>query len=112
MPRSKAAVRFSDGTADEFDTLIAATGYLVDLPFLSEDILPVRNNTVQLYNRIVPPDRPGLYFMGLFNLNGAANQAYERQAPFIVAVESGEAEPGRDARRHPPQSRMGEASLS
>ena len=84
-------VRFSDGTAEEFDTLIAATGYLVDLPFLSEDILPVRNNTVELYNRIVPPDWPGLYFMGLFNLNGAANQAYERQAPFIVAVESGEA---------------------
>ena len=84
-------VRFSDGTAEEFDTLIAATGYLVDLPFLSEDILPVRNNTVELYNRIVPPDWPGLYFIGLFNLNGAANQAYERQAPFIVAVESGEA---------------------
>ena len=48
----------------------------------------MRNNTVELYNRIVPPDWPGLYFMGLFNLNGAANQAYERQAPFIVAVEA------------------------
>jgi dimethylaniline monooxygenase (N-oxide forming) len=84
-------IRFSDGSAEEFDTLIAATGYEVDLPFLSEAILPIRNNTVELYNRIVPPDWPGLYFMGLFNLNGAANQAYERQAPFIVAIETGKA---------------------
>ena len=45
---------------EEFDTLIAATGYLVDLPFLSEEILPARDNTVELYNRIVPPDWPGL----------------------------------------------------
>jgi len=84
-------IRFSDGSEEEFDTLIAATGYEIELPFLSEEIVPVRNNTVELYNRIVPPDWPGLYFMGLLNLNGAANQAYERQAPLIVAVESGEA---------------------
>ncbi|MBV9567429.1 MAG: hypothetical protein JO172_04765 [Hyphomicrobiales bacterium] len=40
---------------------------------------------------MVHPDWPGLYFIGLLNLNGAANQAYERQAPWIVAVETGEA---------------------
>jgi dimethylaniline monooxygenase (N-oxide forming) len=84
-------IRFSDGSAEEFDTLIAATGYEVDFPFLSDAILPVRDNAVELYNRVVPPDRPGLYFIGLLNLNGAANQAYERQAPLIVAVERGEA---------------------
>ncbi|MBV8184157.1 MAG: hypothetical protein JOY76_05660, partial [Hyphomicrobiales bacterium] len=45
----------------------------------------------------VLPEWPGLYFMGLLNLNGAANQAYERQAPWIVAMETGEAElPSRD----------------
>ena len=51
----------------------------------------MRDNVVELYNRIVLPDWPGLYFMGLLNLNGAANQAYERQAPWIVAIEKGEA---------------------
>jgi dimethylaniline monooxygenase (N-oxide forming) len=84
-------IGFSDGTREEFDTLIAATGYRIDFPFLSPDILPVRDNVVELYNRIVLPDWPGLYFMGLLNLNGAANQAYERQAPWIVAAEKGEA---------------------
>ncbi|MBV9520140.1 MAG: NAD(P)-binding domain-containing protein [Hyphomicrobiales bacterium] len=82
---------FTDGSREEFDTLIAATGYLIDFPFLSPEILSVRDNVVHLYNRIVHPDWPGLYFMGLLNLNGAANQAYERQAPWIVALETGEA---------------------
>jgi dimethylaniline monooxygenase (N-oxide forming) len=93
-------ITFTDGTQEEFDTLVAATGYLVDFPFLSSDILPVRDNVVELYNRIVPPDWPGLYFMGLLNLNGAANQAYERQAPWIVAMETGEAVlPNKEAMR-------------
>ncbi|SED93966.1 Predicted flavoprotein CzcO associated with the cation diffusion facilitator CzcD [Rhizobiales bacterium GAS188] len=85
-------IGFSDGSKAEFDTLIAATGYVIDLPFLSDSVMPVRDNCVELYNRIVPPDRPGLYFMGLLNLNGAANQAYDRQAPWIVAMETGEAQ--------------------
>ncbi len=58
-------ITFADGTAEEFDTLIAATGYKIALPFLSEDILPVRNNEVELYNRMIHPDWPGLYFIGL-----------------------------------------------
>ena len=82
---------FSDGTSEEFDTLIAATGYRIDLPFLSEEILSVRDNVVQLYNRMIHPDWPGLYFIGLVNINGSANQVYERQAPWLVAVEKGEA---------------------
>ncbi|HEY1726762.1 MAG TPA: NAD(P)-binding domain-containing protein [Candidatus Baltobacteraceae bacterium] len=84
-------ITFADGTVEEFDTLIAATGYKIELPFLSEDILPVRNNVVELYNRMIHPDWPGLYFIGLLNVNGSANQAYERQAPWLVAVESGKA---------------------
>ena len=84
-------VSFSDGTSEEFDTLIAATGYKIEIPFLSEEILSVRDNVVELYHRMIHPDWPGLYFIGLMNVNGSANQAYERQAPFLVAVERGEA---------------------
>lgn len=56
-------LRFSDGTTQQFDVLIAATGYLIDFPFLPDDLIAVRDNGVELYNRIVPPDWPGLYFM-------------------------------------------------
>ena len=84
-------IHFVDGTAEEFDTLIAATGYLIDLPFLSPDVVPVKNNSVDLYQRIVPPDWPGLYFMGMFNTNTALNMIYEYQARWIREIELGRA---------------------
>jgi Flavin-binding monooxygenase-like len=84
-------IHFTDGSAEEFDTLIAATGYLIDLPFLSPDIVPVENNSVDLYQRIVPPGWPGLYFMGMFNTNTALNMIYEYQARWIREIELGNA---------------------
>ena len=84
-------IHFVDGTAEEFDTLIAATGYLIDLPFLSPDIIPIRDNSVDLYQRIVPPGWPGLYFMGMFNTNTALNMIFEYQARWIREIELGNA---------------------
>lgn len=84
-------IRFSDGTEDEFDVLIAATGYLIDLPFVSRDIVPLENNRLNLYKRIAPPGWPGLYFMGFFNTDTALNMVFEHQARWIRAIESGEA---------------------
>lgn len=93
-------IHFADGTAEEFDTLIAATGYLIDLPFLSPDVVPVENNSIDLYQRIAPPDWPGLYFMGMFNTNTALNMIYEYQARWIREIELGRASlPPRDEMR-------------
>ena len=41
-------IRFSDGSEDQFDTLIAATGYRIDLPFIARDIVPLENNRLNL----------------------------------------------------------------
>jgi len=84
-------IHFVDGTAEEFDTLIAATGYLIDLPFLSSDVVPINDNAVDLYERIVPPGWPGLYFMGLFNTDTALNMVFEHQARWIREMELGTA---------------------
>ena len=84
-------IHFADGTAEEFDTLIAATGYLIELPFLSPDVVPIVNNEVDLYERIVPPGWPGLYFMGMFNTDTALNMVFEYQARWIREMELGNA---------------------
>ncbi len=73
-------LHFADGAAEEFDVLIAATGYLIELPFLPPDVAPIENNGVKLYKRIVPPDWPGLYFIGMTNITTALNVNYEHQA--------------------------------
>lgn len=76
-------IHFDDGTSDEFDTLVGATGYLIDLPFLSDEILPIVDNTVDLYKRIVVPDWPGLWFVGMLNSTTALNRNFENQTRWI-----------------------------
>ena len=84
-------IHFVDGTAEEFDTLIAATGYLIDLPFISRDIVPLEDNRLELYKRMVQPGWPGLYLMGFFNTDTALNMVYEHQARWVRDIELGEA---------------------
>lgn len=79
-------IRFVDGSSEDFDVLIAATGYLIDLPFLSPDVLPVENNQIDLYKRMVVPEWPGLYFVGMFNTTTALNLVFEHQAKWLCEV--------------------------
>lgn len=84
-------IHFSDGSSDTFDVLIAATGYLTDLPFLSPDIISVDNNQIDLYQRIVPPGWPGLYLLGFFNTDTALNALFSHQARWVREIELGNA---------------------
>ncbi len=79
-------IRFVDGTTEEFDALIAATGYAIDLDFIPESVLRVTDNQLDLYMRIVPPDWPGLYFLGFFNTDTALNMVFEHQARWVREI--------------------------
>ncbi len=84
-------VRFVDGSSAEYDVMIAATGYEVDLPFLDAALSPVRGHWLDLYYRIVRPGYPGLYFTGFFNVTGGGNiRMMDDQAEWIAAIELGE----------------------
>lgn len=80
---------FSDGTSEEFDVLIGATGYSIDLPFLDPALVAPRNNTLELYLRMVPPDLPGLYFVGFLQPSTSLPLTFEHQMRWIVGVEKG-----------------------
>lgn len=84
-------ITFVDGATEEFDTVICATGYHIDFPFISPDLLPVKDNFVDLYKRIVAPDMPGVYFIGYLNTSIGLFRAFERQTQFMAAFESGAA---------------------
>jgi hypothetical protein len=84
-------VTFQDGTVQSFDTIIAATGYDVDLPFLSEEVSPVRGQWLDLYQRVVRPGHAGLYFVGFFNVSGGGNiRMMDDQAEWLTALEARE----------------------
>ena len=76
-------VHFVDGSSEDFDVLMACTGYLIDLPFLSEDLVPIVDNNVELYKRIVPVDWPGLFLIGMIMSTTALNWNYEEQSRWI-----------------------------
>jgi dimethylaniline monooxygenase (N-oxide forming) len=84
-------ITFSDGGKEEFDTLIAATGFELDLPFVKPEIVAAKNNTLDLYMRIAPPDWRGLYFLGFFNSDSALNWITEGQIRWIREFELGRA---------------------
>jgi hypothetical protein len=94
-------IRFVDGSAEAFDVLIAATGYEIDLEFIDPHIVNVEGNRLELYMRIVPPDWPGLYFMGFFNTDTALNMVFEHQARWVRELLLGNAKlPEREVMRH------------
>ncbi len=84
-------VTFSDGTSEDFDTLIAATGYSLDLPFIPPEVAKADNNSLDLYMRIVPPDWRGFYFLGFFNSDSALNWIVEGQIRWLREIELGRA---------------------
>ncbi len=95
-------VRFSDGTAEPFDCIIAATGYTTDIPFLPADITPVEAGTTHLglHHRVVHPRIPGLYFVGFFDVSGGSNvRMMDDQSEYVAAMASG-------AVKRPPEAEM------
>jgi dimethylaniline monooxygenase (N-oxide forming) len=84
-------VHFADGSAEEVDTIIAATGYLTALPFLPEGTSPVRESHLDVYNRVYSPKLPNLYFIGFFDVTGGSNiRMMDDQAEYIAAIVAGE----------------------
>ncbi len=78
-------VRFADGSTGRYDTIIAATGYDVDLPFLTTALSPVRGHWLDLYRRVVRPGAPGLFFVGFFNVTGGGNiRMMDDQAEWVA----------------------------
>ena len=84
-------VAFVDGTREHFDTMIAATGYQVHLPFLSQTLSPLREPWLELFHQVVRPGTPGLYFVGFFNVSGGGNiRMMDDQSQWVAALEAGE----------------------
>lgn len=87
-------VRFVDGTTQTFDTVIAGTGYNVDLPFLAPQLRPLEGHKLELFLRVIHPTRRGLYFIGLFNVAGGGNiRMMDDQAEWITDLVTGEIAP-------------------
>ncbi|MDQ1672691.1 MAG: hypothetical protein QOC98_1253, partial [Frankiaceae bacterium] len=82
-------VTFIDGSFEIVDVLICATGYAVDVPYLSDDVRRILGPGLALHVRTLSPQLPGLAVLGQFALQGPYFPLLELQARWAVGVWSG-----------------------
>ncbi|MDX5593428.1 flavin-containing monooxygenase [Pseudovibrio sp. SPO723] len=75
-----ATVHFKDGSQEDFDTIIACTGYKIQHAFIDPSLFDFSKGTPRLYMKMIPEDAPGLYFMGLFQPLGCIWPGAELQS--------------------------------
>jgi hypothetical protein len=80
---------FTDGSSGEYDVVVYCTGYKVTFPFLDDTVVRAEDNHIDLYRRVVDPEHPGLYFVGLIQPLGAIMPLAEAQAEWIADLVTG-----------------------
>ncbi len=83
-------VVFTDGTSTPADAVVYCTGFHMTWPFLPAGCPVAADGSVELYRRVVPADRPGLYFVGLVRPVGAITRLVEAQARWVAGIIGGE----------------------
>lgn len=81
----------NDGVPTEIDAVVLATGYEIKFPLVSEDIIHVENNKVQLYKYMLPPHlpHPSLAVVALVQVIGAIFPTAEAQGRWYAMLMNG-----------------------
>lgn len=82
-------VRFKDGRVEEYDAVVACTGYRISFPFFDPALVSFGDGEVPLYLRVVHPSLAGLYFIGLVQPLGCIWPLAERQARLVAETIAG-----------------------
>ncbi len=78
-------VRFRDGTADDYDLVLLATGYTLDYPFVAREHLHWQGAAPRLFLNMFPSSFNGLYVMGMIEASGIGWQGRYEQAELLAA---------------------------
>ncbi len=85
---TKTGVEFVDGTVEEVDAFISATGYVFGFPYIKHPALEVKKNRVDLYKYMFPPSiKPStLAVIGFIQPWGAIMPIAELQCRWAARV--------------------------
>ncbi|NVK12033.1 MAG: NAD(P)-binding domain-containing protein [Gammaproteobacteria bacterium] len=73
-------VIFKDGKSEEFDVIIACTGYKIKHDFFDQSLINYEEGKVPLLHKMIPGDINNLYFIGLFQPLGCIWPGAELQS--------------------------------
>lgn len=84
-------VRFVDGSEEEFDTVVFATGYKITFPFFDKETIDFSNATqIPLYRKMMHERYDNLYFIGLFQPQGCIWPLSDFQSQIAARIISGQ----------------------
>ena len=77
-------VFFKDGQSEEYDDIIACTGYIISHPFFEKSLIDYSEGEVALWLKMIHPDIQNLYFIGLFQPLGCIWPGAELQSKIMA----------------------------
>src|SRR3954463_8655379 len=83
-------VRFADGSVEEIDVIVYATGYNISFPFFDPAFLSAPENELPLYKRMFKPGLEDLVFVGLGQAIPTIFPFAELQAKLMARYFAGE----------------------
>lgn len=88
-------VHFKDGTQEDYDLILLATGYKLYYPFIENEALNWKGASPHLYLNIFHPEKNNLFILGMVEASGLGwegrNEQAKLVAKFIKANETGNA---------------------
>lgn len=77
-------VHFNDGSSEDFDAIIACTGYILAHPFFKKSFLDYSSGPVPLYLKMMHEEYRNLYFIGMFQPLGCVWPGAELQSKVMA----------------------------
>ncbi|MFN2424736.1 MAG: flavin-containing monooxygenase [Cryomorphaceae bacterium] len=77
-------VVFKDGRREDYDAVVACTGYRITHPFFDKDLIDYSSGKVPLYLRMLHPKYTDLYFIGMFQPIGCIWPGAELQSKIMA----------------------------
>jgi amino acid transporter len=77
-------VAFADGSTEDIDVVLLATGYEYRVPFLDEGLLRWKAGHPQLYLNVFSREHDSLYVLGFIEFADAAYKRFDEMAQLIV----------------------------
>ena len=84
------SVRFEDGSTEEVDVIVYATGYKISFPFFDGDFLAAPDNRLPLYKRIFRPGIDDLALIGFAQVIPTLFPFVELQSKLVAAYVDGD----------------------
>ncbi len=86
-------VTFADGKHEVFDAIVAATGYKIAFPFFRKDFICYEDAVrIPLYLRMMHPEHPTLFFIGLAQPQGCIWPLSDVQSKLAANIVAGRAQ--------------------